>query len=171
MIQMPVGNEKGLDEYRLDIDGLRAVAVLAVIVNHFSSSILPAGNLGVDLFFVISGYVITASLSRAKSTSLKGFLASFFAKRAKRLLPALVACVIPSAILICLFNPWPQGDIKTGITALFGLSNIWLYLQDTNYFGKSAEQTSLLKPGRLELRSSFIFYSRFSFGLAGCHNS
>ncbi len=135
---MPVGNDKGLDEYRFDIDGLRAVAVLAVIVNHFSSSILPAGNLGVDLFFVISGYVITASLSRAKSTSLKGFLASFYAKRAKRLLPALVACVIPSAILICLFNPWPQGDIKTGITALVGLSNIWLYLQNTNYFGQSA---------------------------------
>jgi peptidoglycan/LPS O-acetylase OafA/YrhL len=89
MIQMPVGNEKGLDEYRLDIDGLRAVAVLAVIVNHFSSSILPAGNLGVDLFFVISGYVITASLSRAKSTSLKGFLASFFCK----------ACQAPTACL------------------------------------------------------------------------
>jgi peptidoglycan/LPS O-acetylase OafA/YrhL len=109
MIQMPVGNEKGLDEYRFDIDGLRAVAVLAVIVNHFSSSILPAGNLGVDLFFVISGYVITASLSRTKSTSLKGFLASFiFAKRAKRLLPALVACVIPSAILICLSPMAPR---------------------------------------------------------------
>jgi peptidoglycan/LPS O-acetylase OafA/YrhL len=102
---MPAENDKGLDEYRLDINGLRAVSVVAVIANHFSRSILPAGNLGVDLFFVISGYVITASLSRAKSSNLKGFLASFYAKRAKRLLPALVACVIPSAILICLFNP------------------------------------------------------------------
>jgi len=167
MTQMPVGNEKGLDEYRLDIDGLRAVAVLAVIVNHFSSSILPAGNLGVDLFFVISGYVITASLSRAKSTSLKGFLASFYAKRAKRLLPALVACVIPSAILICLFNPWPQGDIKTGITALFGLSNIWLYLQDTNYFGQSAALNVFTQTWSLGVEEQFYLLFPFFVWFSG----
>jgi peptidoglycan/LPS O-acetylase OafA/YrhL len=56
---MQASNEKGLEEYRLDINGLRAIAVLAVIVNHFSRFILPAGNLGVDLFFVISGYLIS----------------------------------------------------------------------------------------------------------------
>jgi len=164
---MPVGNEKGLDEYRLDIDGLRAVAVLAVIVNHFSSSMLPAGNLGVDLFFVISGYVITGSLSRTKSTSLKGFLASFYAKRAKRLLPALVACVIPSAILICLFNPWPQGDIKTGITALFGLSNIWLYIQDTNYFGKSAALNVFTQTWSLGVEEQFYLFFPFFVWFSG----
>jgi len=164
---MPAENEKGLDEYRLDINGLRAVAVLAVIVNHFSRSILPAGNLGVDLFFVISGYVITGSLSRAKSSSLKGFLASFYAKRAKRLLPALVACVIPSAILICLFNPWPQGDIKTGISALFGLSNIWLYLQDTNYFGKSAELNIFTQTWSLGVEEQFYFVFPFMVWFSG----
>ena len=164
---MQASNEKGLEEYRLDINGLRAVAVLAVIVNHFSRFILPAGNLGVDLFFVISGYVITGSLSRAKSSSLKEFLASFYTKRAKRLLPALVACVIPSAILICLFNPWPQGDIKTGISALFGLSNIWLYLQDTNYFGKSAELNVFTQTWSLGVEEQFYFVFPFFVWFSG----
>jgi peptidoglycan/LPS O-acetylase OafA/YrhL len=48
--------------YRPEIDGMRAVAVIAVIVNHFNKELLPSGFLGVDIFFVISGYVITASL-------------------------------------------------------------------------------------------------------------
>jgi len=164
---MPAENDKGLDEYRLDINGLRAVSVVAVIANHFSRSILPAGNLGVDLFFVISGYVITASLSRAKSSNLKGFLASFYAKRAKRLLPALVACVIPSAILICLFNPWPQGDIKTGVSALFGLSNIWLYLQDVNYFGKSADLNVFTQTWSLGVEEQFYLVFPFFVWFSG----
>ena len=119
------------------------------------------------MFFVISGYVITGSLSRAKSSSLKEFLASFYAKRAKRLIPALVACVIPSAILICLFNPWPQGDIKTGISALFGLSIIWLYLQDTNYFGKSAELNVFTQTWSLGVEEQFYFVFPFIVWFSG----
>tara|TARA_B100000989_G_scaffold200617_1_gene151699 strand:+ start:627 stop:827 length:201 start_codon:yes stop_codon:yes gene_type:complete len=52
--------------YRPEIDGLRAIAVIAVIINHFNKEILPSGYLGVDIFFVISGYVITSSLSNKK---------------------------------------------------------------------------------------------------------
>jgi peptidoglycan/LPS O-acetylase OafA/YrhL len=164
---MPPGTGNELDEYRLDINGLRAVAVLAVMVNHFSRPMLPSGNLGVDLFFVISGYVITASLSRDKSTGLKQFLANFYAKRAKRLLPALVACIIPSAILICLFNPWPQADIKTGIGALFGVSNLWLYFQDVNYFGKSAELNVFTQTWSLGVEEQFYFIFPFFVWFSG----
>ena len=53
--------------YRPEIDGLRAFAVIAVIINHFNKDLLPSGYLGVDIFFVISGYVITASLSSKKN--------------------------------------------------------------------------------------------------------
>ena len=56
--------------YRPEIDGLRAVAVVAVIINHFNKSILPSGYLGVDIFFVISGFVITGSLGRHAATSV-----------------------------------------------------------------------------------------------------
>ena len=54
-------------KYRADIDGLRAIAVIAVIINHFDKNLLPSGYLGVDIFFVISGFVITSSLADRKS--------------------------------------------------------------------------------------------------------
>ena len=53
--------------YRPEIDGLRAFAVVAVIINHFNKDILPSGFLGVDIFFIISGYLITSSLSATKN--------------------------------------------------------------------------------------------------------
>jgi peptidoglycan/LPS O-acetylase OafA/YrhL len=53
-------------EYHKDIDGLRAIAVICVIINHFNHAALPGGYLGVDVFFVVSGYVITASLEKRR---------------------------------------------------------------------------------------------------------
>ena len=67
-------------KYRPEIDGLRAFAVLAVIVNHFNKEILPSGYLGVDMFFVISGYVITSSLDGRKRTNIFDFITSFYAR-------------------------------------------------------------------------------------------
>jgi peptidoglycan/LPS O-acetylase OafA/YrhL len=138
---VPEGN-KGEDiqhGYRPDIDGLRAIAVIAVIINHFNRSLLPSGHLGVDIFFVISGYVITASLSRRPARSLNDFLLNFYTRRVKRLQPALVLFVLISGFLICLFNPTPSETIRTGIASLFGVSNIYLFKQATNYFARSAE--------------------------------
>ena len=63
-------------KYRSEIDGLRAFAVLAVIINHFNEKILPSGYLGVDIF-VISGYVITSSLSKRSKSNLFEFLCIF----------------------------------------------------------------------------------------------
>ena len=65
------------NKYRPEIDGLRAFAVIAVIVNHFNKSILPNGYLGVDIFFVISGYVITSSLALRKSNNFWNLLIVF----------------------------------------------------------------------------------------------
>ena len=62
----PSAKHNATHRYRPEIDGLRAIAIVAVIINHFNSSILPGGFLGVDIFFVISGYVITKSLQRIR---------------------------------------------------------------------------------------------------------
>ena len=70
--------------YRPEIDGLRAFAVIAVIINHFNKEILPNGYLGVDIFFVISGFVITSSLYQRKSKNFNDFISGFYERRIKR---------------------------------------------------------------------------------------
>lgn len=65
-------------EYRPDVDGLRAIAVSAVISYHFYYALLPSGFLGVDMFFVISGFVITASLEKHNHNSIHSLFLSFY---------------------------------------------------------------------------------------------
>ena len=113
-------------KYRPEIDGLRGVAVIAVILNHTSSKILPSGFLGVDIFFVISGFVLTLSLQDKNYKNFFEFFTSFFYRRIKRLLPALIIFCITTGIFITLVDPLPQSDHMTGITGLLGYSNIYL---------------------------------------------
>ena len=107
-------------KYRPEIDGLRAFAVVAVIINHFDKKLLPGGYLGVDIFFVISGFVITSSLYLRKSQNIWDFFIGFYERRIKRLIPALLIMVLIASILICFFNPEPQLNLRTGISSLFG---------------------------------------------------
>ena len=125
--------------YRPEIDGLRAFAVVAVIINHFNQDLLPSGYLGVDIFFVISGYVITSSLAGRKSENFFDFLVGFYERRIKRLLPALIVFVLVTSVLISFFNPNPGIYIKTGLSSLIGASNIFLFSQSTDYFAQSTE--------------------------------
>ena len=143
--------------YRPEIDGIRAFAVTAVIINHFNKEILPSGYLGVDIFFVISGFVITSSLADRPSKNLGDFLAGFYTRRIKRLVPALVLFVLITSILICLFNPSPTGSLRTGITSLFGLSNLYLLKQSTDYFAASTELNVFTHTWSLGVEEQFYF--------------
>ena len=125
--------------YRPEIDGLRAFAVVTVIINHFNKAILPNGYLGVDIFFVISGFVITSSLYKRPSRNFKDFISGFYARRIKRLVPALSVFVLITSLIVCLFNPQPTLSLRTGLASLFGLSNLYLLRQSTDYFAPSAE--------------------------------
>ncbi len=128
---------------RAEIDGLRAVAIVAVIVNHLNKSLLPRGYVGVDVFFVISGYVITRSLEHRPTADSRGaFLAGFYRRRIQRLVPALSACVVVTALLTCLVVPDPAASLWTGLLALAGASNVFLHQQATDYFGTSAQLNS-----------------------------
>jgi peptidoglycan/LPS O-acetylase OafA/YrhL len=126
-------------KYRPEIDGLRAFAVVAVIINHFNKDLLPSGYLGVDIFFVISGYVITSSLAGRQSKNFLDFLTGFYERRIKRLVPALVVFVLITSVLISLFNPEPGVALGLGWKSLFGASNISLYRSSTDYFAQSTE--------------------------------
>jgi peptidoglycan/LPS O-acetylase OafA/YrhL len=119
------------------IDGLRAVAVLAVIAFHLSASYLPGGFTGVDIFFVISGYVVTASLFNSRHENFSQFALRFYARRIIRIYPALVACIVIVELLQALFipNSWLSStSIKTGLMSFFGMGNIALILFNDGYF-------------------------------------
>lgn len=121
-------------QHRLDIDGLRAFAVFAVIINHADAGALQSGFLGVDIFFVISGYVITRSLLGQPDNSLRRFLTGFYSRRFKRLMPALLLCVTVTVAVLFLVDPDPAISFRTGLLALLGLGNVFLYIQSLDYF-------------------------------------
>jgi peptidoglycan/LPS O-acetylase OafA/YrhL len=143
--------------YKPEIDGLRALAIVAVIINHVDKNIIPSGYLGVDMFFVISGFVITASLQRLHSTSLLDFLLNFYTKRVKRIVPALVTLVTVTSILICLLNPNPSISLKTAISSLFGFSNLYLLKQSSDYFALSTELNAFAHTWSLGVEEQFYF--------------
>jgi len=145
--------------YRPEIDGLRAIAVISVIAYHLGGNLLPSGFLGVDIFFVISGYVITQSLLQNIDKKLGNFLLSFYAKRIKRLLPALITVVLVAAISISLVanRDYIYMTDGTGLRALLGISNIFLYQQSVDYWGGVAQLNLLMHTWSLGVEEQFYF--------------
>ncbi len=153
--------------YRPEIDGLRAFAVVAVIINHFNKEILPNGYLGVDIFFVISGFVITSSLYQRPSKNFKDFISGFYERRVKRLVPALSIFVLITSIAICLFNPNPGVSLLTGLNSLFGLSNLYLLKQSTDYFASSTELNVFTHTWSLGVEEQFYILFPFLVWFTG----
>ena len=153
--------------YRPEIDGLRAFAVITVIINHFNKDILPGGYLGVDIFFVISGFVIASSLYQRPSKNFKDFISGFYERRIKRLVPALSIFVLIMSIAVCLFNPRPDTSLKTGLTSLFGLSNLYLFKNSTNYFASSTELNVFTHTWSLGVEEQFYILFPFLIWFSG----
>jgi peptidoglycan/LPS O-acetylase OafA/YrhL len=119
------------------IDGLRAIAVAAVIIFHLDPKWLPGGFSGVDVFFVISGFVVSASTQEWHGISLGNFLLRFYSRRFLRIVPALTVCLIVTALLAALFIPhsWlSDTSPRTGRFAFFGASNFILAKTASDYF-------------------------------------
>jgi peptidoglycan/LPS O-acetylase OafA/YrhL len=158
MIAMP--NPPLAHGYRPDIDGLRAIAVIAVIFAHFNDLILPSGYLGVDVFFVISGYVITASFASKPTDNPAIFFFSFYSRRIKRLMPALLIYV-SIVFLVFAFLSQPTSSVehiaghRTAIASLFGVSNLYIFKQATNYFGSSAAINPFMHTWSLGVEEQF----------------
>ena len=155
------------NKYKPEIDGLRAFAIIAVIINHFNKTILPGGYLGVDIFFVISGYIITSSLVGKPTTNFVVFICGFYERRIKRLIPTLAVFVLIMSLLICMINPDPKQSIFTGISSLFGLSNILLFRNATDYFSNSTELNPFTQTWSLGIEEQFYILFPFFVWFSG----
>ena len=153
--------------YRPEIDGVRALAVISVIINHFNKKLLPSGYLGVDIFFVISGYVISSSLYNSSAKNFADFILGFYSRRVKRLVPALILCVLLTSVLICFFDPNPQASLITGGASLFGLSNLYLFKLATDYFGASAQLNAFTHTWSLGVEEQFYAFFPLILWLTG----
>ncbi|WP_139017344.1 acyltransferase family protein [Bradyrhizobium sp. STM 3809] len=130
--------------YRADIDGLRALAVLAVLVYHAFPAALPGGFFGVDVFFVISGYLIT-SLIRLQISQQRFNIADFYARRIRRIFPALVLVIATTFTLGWFLLPLHEmQSLGTNIAASVVFLQNFVLLGQVGYFDIAAEKKPLL---------------------------
>jgi peptidoglycan/LPS O-acetylase OafA/YrhL len=153
--------------YRPHVDGLRAVAVLAVIANHFHHGLLPSGFLGVDIFFVISGFVVTSSLLDKRHASWKEYLLGFYVRRFKRLVPALAVSVLFTCLMTFLLISPPKHVFRSGAFSLIGMSNLYFLKHATNYFATAAELNPFTHTWSLGVEEQFYFVFPMLLGLCG----
>lgn len=141
------------------IDGLRAIAVLAVLIYHADYlPWLPGGFTGVDMFFVISGYVISQSLSERTATGFGDYVLTFYRRRLLRLLPALLVVLMVSFLLSAMLLPqvWlSEQNNRTGMAAFLGLSNFVLAFNSETYFSPSVELNPYLHTWSLGVEEQF----------------
>jgi peptidoglycan/LPS O-acetylase OafA/YrhL len=143
--------------FRPDIDGLRAIAVLLVVFCHYGIPGFSGGFVGVDMFFVISGFLITRLLVFEYETTGGLSLARFYANRLRRLLPALgimlVACAIAAELLLPDSRNIELG--RTGAWATFWASNFHFAFSDTDYFAEDAATNAFLHTWSLGVEEQF----------------
>ncbi len=143
-------------QYRPDIDGLRAIAVISVLLQHLNASFLPGGFVGVDVFFVISGYLITYQVYKevcAGSFSIK----QFYTRRINRIVPALMTVIFTTfAAGIILLSPSDLINLAdSAIYATLGVSNIFFWREYGNYFSGNAAEAPLLHTWSLGVEEQF----------------
>lgn len=141
------------------IDGLRAVAILAVIAFHLRPQVFTGAFSGVDIFFVISGFVVSASLARRREESFLHLLVGFYARRIARILPALLLVVWVSSILTILLTPrvWLSQNVEsTAYFSMIGFSN-WFLSRGAGYFETSNEFNPFMHTWSLGIEEQFYF--------------
>lgn len=160
--------------YIPEIDGLRALAVLSVLFFHLKASLIPGGFSGVDVFFVISGYVVSGSLAKEGDSGFWRFATDFYSRRIIRIYPALVLCLLVTTVLHCLLIPpsWLSvSSAKTGLAAFFGWSNFALIQYSDGYFSPRVEFNTFTHTWSLAVEEQFylLFPAIFLIWLKGRH--
>jgi len=150
-------SSEGFTGYRPDVDGLRALAVLSVVVYHLDKDLVPGGFTGVDIFFVISGFLITGNIWNGMRRG-EFSLVDFYVRRIRRIAPAffvmLAAVLVAGCIL--LLPPDVMMLAKSSLWATFSASNVyfWKFL-DHGYFAAASDQVPLLHTWSLAVEEQF----------------
>jgi len=147
-----------LSKYRLEIDGLRAIAVISVIVFHAFANVLPGGFLGVDVFFVISGFLITSILLRETGEGHFS-LWSFYERRIRRLIPPLIPVLVFSTTCAwVLFSPLSLIEYSKSLLATVGYVANWFFYFDSGYFDAPAHSKPLLHMWSLGVEEQYYMF-------------
>ena len=151
--------------YQPALDGVRALAVLAVLAFHGGMSWARGGFLGVDAFFVLSGFLITSLLVAEWERTGTLSLRAFWARRARRLLPALLLVICVLAVTAPLLLPAAEVRLLRGdgLAALFYIANWRMILRGGDYFAQTSAPSPLEHPGRSPSRSSSTSSGRCSW--------
>lgn len=142
--------------YRPDIDGLRMIAVFPVVLFHAGIPGFSGGFVGVDVFFVISGFLITSIIQRELGNSNFSIL-KFYERRARRILPALISVIVFSFALGLIYM-LPSALESLAWSSLFTLSfasNVWFWNEGNDYFGSASEYFPLLHTWSLAVEEQF----------------
>jgi len=148
-------------KYRSDIDGLRAIAVLSVIFFHINANWISGGYSGVDIFFVISGYLITLILAKEIKTTKQLNIVNFYKRRVKRIAPALFFLLTFTSITgYILLTPEDLVSLANAtICAVFSSANIYFYTAiDTGYFAPNSDTLPLLQLWSLGVEEQFYIF-------------
>lgn len=154
--EVPTGH-KAKPHFRADIQGLRALAIIPVVAFHAGLLAIPGGFIGVDIFYVISGYLITSILLREAETTGTVRLATFWAKRVRRLAPAMALVVLvtlPAGLLVLSPLVW-QKLATDAVATLLYVSNMAFAMDSTNYFADDLGQSPFLHTWSLSVEEQF----------------
>ncbi len=142
--------------YRPEIDGLRAFAVIPVILFHLGMIACKGGFIGVDIFFVISGYLMSSIIQ--KDVAARNFtLHRFWIRRVRRIIPALLAMLFVTSVVGLFTLFWPRiNELGLhGLSAIFSITNVVLFLKSGSYWGDSAENSFFLHTWSLSVEEQF----------------
>lgn len=144
--------------YRADIDGLRAIAVVSVLIFHSGIAYLPGGFVGVDIFFVISGFLISRIIISEGQAGVFTF-SSFYERRIRRIFPALLLVLSVTLVFFWIIGLPSQADntAQAAITAVLSVSNIFFWTQ-SGYFSPNAELQPLLHTWSLGVEEQFYIF-------------
>lgn len=144
-------------QFRADIQGLRAIAILAVVLYHAAVPGLGGGYVGVDVFYVISGFLITGLLWRELATSGRVSLSAFYARRARRLLPAaMLVLVVTIAAAAVWLPPLSAQDVtKDAMAAALYVANYRFAVHGTDYLAASTAPSPLLHYWSIAVEEQF----------------